>query len=65
MKRIAANIYAGTVDIFISSSAYILYLTGTAGAVMDVTDYDLRYYVSENTEAEKEEVYDGDCQEWY
>ena len=46
-----------SVVLFISSSAYILYLTGTAGAVMDVTDYDLRYYVSENTEAEKENVF--------
>lgn len=46
-----------SVVLFISSSAYILYLTGTAGAVMDVTDYDLRYYVSQNTEAEKENVF--------
>lgn len=42
-----------SVVLFISSSAYILYLTGTVGAVMEVTDYDLRYYVSENTDEEK------------
>lgn len=39
-----------SIVLFISSSAYILYLTGTAGAVMDVTSYDIMYHAEETAE---------------
>lgn len=44
-----------SIVLFISASAYIMYFTGAAGAVMDVKSYDLRYTsIHENEETNRQ-----------